>query len=226
MIKYSYLSFVLVAVGASAVSSASVLLDCTSLNAYAGTLNTTHYTDTNTGWALANAVHVPTGGWSIDTISGFYSAIGDISDVTNADLIIVPYVAGTYPTLNPFTDPSVKQVAVTFTTEELSDTVNDTTRTAQRMDASGLNLSLATGDYWISLLPRSTSASLMAWGAQDTLLSTPAWYSSNDGVWGAPYTFYTANSVAMRIQSVPEPGSFAVMGLGLCGLMFARRRAK
>lgn len=100
--------------------------------------------------------------------------------------------------------------------------------------ADGLNINLAKGEYWIGLTPISTyghiGETLFASNVAGAVASSDYyqyygstnWYQTTYGVGSAPG--YLGIDINGTVQSVPEPASFAALGLGLIGLISRRRR--
>ncbi len=114
--------------------------------------------------------------------------------------------------------------------------------TSYTLTLTGLNLSLAAGEYWIGMTPSINSAT---YGQSFEGLTTTnsmganyndAWINPSGGfnlgtTWSNVNTatgdsngYYGGIDIQGTTQSVPEPASIAALGFGLIGLISRRRR--
>lgn len=228
--KYQVLAAALVA-GSAAVSNADVLWDQSALgwplpalpNALAGNPNTTY--------TVAD-VNVTGAGWNITSVSMYWSCIDFNWSSTTTGRLNIFSQTGALPSNsdNPSTGGLVPGT-VAMTVETLFD---DTVQQAYyRVTASGLNINLAPGSYWIGITPVAPSG---MWGPElgmpaATQVGAGSPYRSPFTGFGAPPANTWANiyapdliDAAILIQgvSVPTPGAAALIGLG--GLIAGRRR--
>lgn len=170
--------------------------------------------------------------WVVQEITVYYTRYSTPSPwqdvVTQGRLLVVPK-SGALPdntfdpttgqlvnvTLTPFTQNSVNYLAIT---------------------ASGLNIPLSAGEYWIGLVPLCPLASLGYY--QEVPVQTPvlkedetAWRNPLNGFgngtdwmpWSVPGSDWLNNTdQSITISGVPEPTSLFLLALGT--LMIARRR--
>jgi hypothetical protein len=150
------LTMMLIAVGLHA----EVLYDATSLNSSGGVLNATSWPSLDDGLLLLDDITVPDGGWTIDSISCYYSIIG--TPVADSAFFIL------YSNTVENVDPTQYQTAVhvTVALETCVDPSNGQERDAYRITTAELNQVLEPGTYWIGLSPISDSymTNWMAWG--------------------------------------------------------------
>lgn len=88
---------------------------------------------------------------------------------------------------------------------------------------SGEAWNVAPGNYWVGfeVLPADTLANGVA--PEPTPGTLPAYaFDSGDG---NGFRLTRVDQFGLQVDAVPEPGTWALCGLGLAGLAFARRRA-
>lgn len=171
-------------------------------------------------------VTVPAGGWTIQSVSTYYTSF-NFPGGTSAVLNIFSKSGGVPIAVNdPRASPTGNGTTVPVTATDL---VVDF-QGVREYTASGLNIVLAPGDYWIGLTPVQPGGPFGA----DFQWSTTSHSGSNQAAWSLDFGFPegwfdygTLSGVAQHdgailIQGIPAPGSLAVLGLG--GLLAARRR--
>ncbi|NUQ68134.1 MAG: hypothetical protein HUU18_07645 [Phycisphaerales bacterium] len=160
-------------------------------------------------------VTVPAGGWTMTSISMYYSQIlGDWSQSVTQGRLYVQPKTGAMPTINPggslipmsavlFFDPIVQQAYAEVT-------------------ASGLSIPLAAGEYWIGITP---SAAAGPWGPELGIASAnPTGTNSRSfAVGGFPSGWQdTTVDAAIKIRGIPTPGTLGLLAMG--SLAAVRRR--
>lgn len=220
---------VLALAAAAGASQAAVLWDQSALDTSPtsmGLLNTVSPGFNGAEIYGLSDVTVPAGGWTIQSVSTYYTNFnfpGGVSAVLN----VFPKT-GALPiaTNDPRAAPAGNgtQVPVTAT-----DFVVDN-QGVREYTASGLNIVLAPGDYWIGLTPNQAGG---AFGA-DFQWSTTAPSGVGQAAWSQDFgwpvgwfdygtqTGIAVHDGAIKIQGVPAPSSLALLGLG--GLIAGRRR--
>lgn len=207
---------IMMVAAAGSVASADVLWDQSALN-WAGDAFVNSISGTPpfgaTSYAMCDVV-VPAGGWTINSISMYFSQIeSDWSqDVYQGRLYVQPKT-GSMPTVLP------GGAMVPMTATPMFD--NTVQTSFAEVTASGLSINLAAGEYWIGITPQATGG---FWGPELGIAA-----ASN---YGAPTTVYAVgigggfmqlgNDAAIKVQGVPAPAGIAVAGLA--GLVAARRR--
>ena len=198
-------------------ASADMLYESTVINTSGGVI-TAMYDPANLpgSYMLMDDISVPAGGWTIDTVSTFFNPLVSIPTTTNAYLVVFPKSLGTPNPMDYATN-----VPVTRTRELFTDPENGFSRNTYRFDASGLNVSLAPGDYWIGLTPIADDT-WMAWGSRTPNMERPIYWSVGAGAYTTYPGLWTGPDMMLRIQGVvPEP---ATLGLLLLALPLCRQR--
>jgi hypothetical protein len=188
----------------SAISAnAEVLYESTKINTNGGVLNATSWPTLNDGLILVDDITVPTGGWIIDSVSNYFGTIGSPT-ASNAYLIVFPESLGQIYPMDYATE-----VTVTVDTETFTDSVTGQSRETYKITASGLNLSLQPGDYWIGLSPFCDSYmnSWMAWGSRITSDEFPIYYDRLAGHWVSIPIFWSGQDEMMRITGTTGGGN-------------------
>jgi len=183
-------------------------------------------------------VVVGTGGWNVTSISEEFLDNGATSGITTALLNVFPNTgANSLPAVQ--NDPTTgTQVAVQITS---LGAIGANAAQAYLLTASGLNLQLAAGEYWIGLTGIGAFGSGEIQEGFTTTNSAGANFGSAfinpqggfaAGTSWQPLTNITGDSVdysAIDIQgsfATPEPASMALLGLGVVGLIKRRRNRK
>jgi len=179
-------------------ANADVLYEATTLNSDGGGLNATSWPSLNDGLILVDDITVPASGWTINEVSNFFSMLGSPT-ATGAYLVVFPKSLGQ---INPFDYKT--EVTVTMSSETFTDPTNGESRDTYRIDAAGLNLQLAAGEYWIGLSPFADaySNSWMAWGSRTTNGDKAICYDkvyNGTGGWVGT-AFWTGPDYMMRIK--------------------------
>lgn len=174
-------------------------------------------------------VTVPAGGWTIQSITTFYSSF-NFTAGTQAVLNVFPKT-GNVPvaTNDPRAMPTGNGTQVPVTA---NDVVVDN-QGVREYTASGLNIVLAPGDYWIGLTPIQSAGPFGAdsqWGTSNPMGVSQAAWSMDFGFPSGWFDYSTLSGFtpihdgAIRINGVPAPSGLALIGLG--GLMAGRRRRR
>lgn len=173
-------------------------------------------------------VTVPAGGWTIQSVTTYYSSF-NFPGGTSGVLNIFPKSGGVpIAADDPRASPTGDGTQVTVTANDI---VVDN-QGVREYTASGLNIVLAPGDYWIGLTPIQSSGPFGA----DSQWSTSAPSGVSQAAWSQDFGFpsgwfdygtlsgIAVHDGAIKIQglSVPAPSSLALLGLG--GLIAGRRR--
>lgn len=206
----------MVLAAAGSVASADVLWDQSALNwngdAFVNSISGTPPFGA-TAYAM-NDITVPAGGWTINSISMYFSQIeSDWSqDVYQGRLYVQPKT-GSMPTVLP------GGAMIPMTATAMFDA--GVQQSFCEVTASGLSINLPAGEYWIGITPQATGGFF----GPELGLSAASNY-------GAPTTVYAvgfgggfiqlSGDAAIKVQGVPAPAGIAVAGLA--GLVAARRR--
>jgi hypothetical protein len=84
------------------------------------------------------------------------------------------------------------------------------------------DVNLGAGTYWLHIGADYIDPNEMQWAWMTTLSTyngAAANFDHTAGTWGV-----IADDLSMTVSNVPEPGTFVAIGLGLAGLLAARRR--
>jgi len=220
--------FLAASLGLSAVASADTLWDQSTLSGTASGYYNTISGNPNTNYAVSD-VAVPASGWTINSISTYFSALGFANwatDVTQARLNIFSR-SGALPVSgnNPGTGTLVS-ITCSFTTFDAGPGFGD--QGVNVATASGLNIVLAPGDYWIGLTPVAPGGFDLesAWPSA-TIFGGNSAYRSPFNQFGGPAantwaSTGTEGSILILGTATPTPSAAALLGLG--GLVAGRRR--
>jgi MYXO-CTERM domain-containing protein len=172
-------------------------------------------------------VTVPASGWTIQSISVYMGTLA-FNAPTTATLNIFPKT-GSLPTAANNPRPTASGGSgLTVPVSVLGFEINGNSgQFANEVTASGLNIVLAPGDYWIGLTPRYVgSTSDNQWPALTTYGNNQAvrFATPLDAAWSdnAVLGGLQSGDGAIKIQGVPTPGALSILGLG--GLVAGRRR--
>lgn len=207
---------ILMVAAAGSVASADVLWDQSQLNwAADGFFNSISGAPPfgTTAYAM-NDITVPAGGWTVDSVTVYFSRILSNwdSEITEGRLYVQPKTGGA-PTVLPG-GGLIPMSAVSLFDAAVQQSYYEVT-------ASGLNLNLAPGDYWIGITPVAPGG---PFGPETGITSassigdvTTVYYAG----FGGGFIAHSGDA-AMKITGVPAPAGVAVAGLA--GLFAARRR--
>lgn len=160
-------------------------------------------------------VTVPAGGWTVTSISMYFSQLeSDWSQTVSQGRLYVQPKTGSMPTVLPggslipmsatvLFDPNVQQAYAEVT-------------------ASGLNIALAAGDYWIGITPAAPSG---FFGPELGIASAnPSGNNSSSyAVGGFPAGWQdTTVDAAIKVRGIPTPGTLGLLAMG--SLAAVRRR--
>jgi len=174
-------------------------------------------------------VTVPAGGWTIQSVSTYFSDLSFNPTVTSAVLNIFPKT-GAVPTAANDPRPSPTGQGTLTVPVDVRSIGGATQQPVMIITADGLNINLSPGDYWIGLTPTLNSGpfgSDLHWPALSIIGSQSA-ARGYDQFGGFPWTSVGALAgppnfdLALTVTGIPTPSSIAL--LGLAGLMTARRR--
>ena len=231
MSKNLLTAFAIASLGFSAVASADTLWDQSALSGTgAGVYNSVSGSPPfgSTVYALSDVV-VPAGGWTINSISTYFSALGFANwatDVTQARLNIFSR-DGALPASgnNPGTGTLVT-LTCTFSSFDAGpdfgfQNVNVAT-------AAGLNIVLAPGNYWIGLTPIAPGGFDLEsnWGSSTVIGGNSAMRSPFTGFGMPPANTWSDSGAegAILIEGTLAPTPSAAALMGLAGLAAGRRR--
>ncbi|HZW07561.1 MAG TPA: hypothetical protein VFF65_10600 [Phycisphaerales bacterium] len=180
----------------------------------------------STVYAVSDVV-VPAGGWTITSISTFFSRLGFAdwsTDVTTARLNIFSRT-GSLPAGGD--NPGAGTVVSIFCTPSTFDAGPGFGEQGVWVaTASGLNITLAPGDYWIGLTPVAPGGFDLEynWPSSAVVGLPSAMRSPFSGFGMPPANTWSDSTVegSILIQGVPAPSAAAA--LGLAGLAACRRR--
>lgn len=172
-----------------------VLYESTSLNSSGGVLNTTSWPSLNDGVIIVDDITVPAGSWTINTISNYFSVIGT-PEVDSAFFFVYLKSLGN---VNPM--EYAVSVPVEINTETFIDPNNNESRLTYRISASGLNINLQPGEYWIGLSPIADSyaTNWMAWGSSEAHGELARCYDLLQQAW-VGLAFWTGPDYMMKIE--------------------------
>lgn len=164
--------------------------------------------------------------WTVDSVSIFLTdgQNGVWQVINQARLNVFSWTPGSLPAAAD--DPSAGTL-VSVTMTDLGDTF--------KMTASGLDLDLAAGNYWIGLAPQATHAQVgQEFHRPAPIVADNAAWRNPGGAfgygtgWNYAYAIDTSGEWqdtyegAILIEGIPAPGALAL--LGLAGLVSRRRR--
>lgn len=173
-------------------------------------------------------ITVPAPGWNVQSITTYFSALSWFDgSVTDAVLNIFPKtggspIAGNDPRVSPFGSGTLVPVTMTQVVVDAQG--------VNQVRASGLNLNLAAGDYWIGLTPVGPTGPFgpdYQWSTTSVVgAGQHVRFYDPDSGWldeGALYTSAPLDGAILVEGVVPAPSSIALLGLGA---LAARRRRR
>jgi len=153
-------------------------------------------------------VHVGGGGWTIDTITTYVQNLG--SYPTLAYINIFPKISSPLPDAGQV---PTQDLAVEVMTTLIPGTSNDFTITA-----SGLDIPLAPGDYWIGLTPLESS---FAYSTQaPAAVQMFDYQASFDALWGTWDNLYADKDGAILIEGSGNAVATETMSIGTVKALF------
>lgn len=172
-------------------------------------------------------ITVPAGGWTVQSVSTYFSDLSFNPTVTSAVLNIFPKT-GALPTAA--NDPRPIGQGTLVVPVDVRDAGGASQQPVMIITAAGLNINLAAGSYWIGLTPTLNSGPFGSdshWPAASVIgeQSAARGYDMFGGfAWtgvgalnGPPNT-----DLALTVTGIPAPSSLAL--IGLAGLATTRRR--
>lgn len=167
-------------------------------------------------------------GWNIQSITTYFSALSWFEgSVTDAVLNVFPKsggspVAGNDPRVSPFGSGTMVPVTMTQTVVDFQG--------VNVVRATGLNINLAPGEYWIGLTPIGTAGPFgpdYQWSTTSVVgAGQQVRFFDPDSGWldeGVLYTNAPLDGAILIEGAVPAPSSIALLGLGA---LAARRRRR
>jgi hypothetical protein len=222
------LAFLTASMGLTAVASADTLWDQSALSGSGGAFNTISGSPPfgATVYTLSDIV-VPAGGWTINSVSTYFSALGFANwptDVTQGRLNIFTR-DGALPVSgnNPGTGT---MVTLTCTQTQFDAGPDFGMQNVNVATAAGLNIVLAPGNYWIGLTPVAPGGFDLegGWGTTNIIGGNSVSRSPFSGPGDPPANtwFSSGGEQAILITGIPTPSAAAL--LGIAGLAAGRRR--
>ena len=187
---------------------------------------------TSAAFAVSD-VSVPASGWTINSVSTYFSDLSFNPTVTTAVLNIFPKSGG-LPTASNDPRPSPTGQGTIVVPVDVRSQGGTSQQPVMIITATGLNVILSQGEYWIGLTPALNSGPFGSdnhWATESVIGSQSAarGFGSGPGAafpWGSvgPLSGSAAFDLALTVTGtpVPAPSSFAL--LGLAGLAINRRR--
>lgn len=161
-------------------------------------------------------VQVGPGGWTVDSITMYWSRINsDWVNSVSQGRMYVQSKTGAVPTVLP------GGPLVSMSVTELFD--NTFQQGYYAVTVSGLNLALASGDYWMGITPVAPGGPFgpeLGMGSSSSFGNVSMTYDA--GGFPAPGWYdYSNVDAAITVTGIPAPSTAGLLGLGL---LAARRR--